>query len=66
MRIERGPACKECQCAVCGNLPKCHVLAPTTEYYCEKECGGMVGVGNCQFANRKNEESEAKTCSEKP
>lgn len=56
MGIILGPECKKCQCAVCSNLLRCHIIWPTTKYFCEKECKGTKGVGNCPVRNKENAE----------
>jgi len=47
--IERGPSCKECNCFKCNKMPDCHILFPTAQHFCEKICGGKIGVANCEY-----------------
>lgn len=54
-RISRGPECKECQCSICSKIRRCHLLSPTTMYYCENECFGKTGIGNCEYADKEND-----------
>lgn len=47
--VERGPSCKICDCFKCNKLPNCHIEFPTTSHFCEKICGGIVGIVRCSF-----------------
>ena len=51
--IERGPSCKECDCYNCNKLPNCHIQFPTTLHFCEKICGGTIGVANCDYGPKE-------------
>jgi len=52
--IERGPACKTCDCFGCNELPNCHILFPTTQRFCEKACVGTIGVGRCEYSDKES------------
>jgi len=50
--IERGPACKECDCFKCNKSPNCHIEFPTTLHYCEKICNGKIGIVFCEHSQK--------------
>ena len=62
--IERGPLCKVCDCFNCNKLPNCHLNFPTTEHWCEKICGGLIGVARCEFRDKEDPKPEKWTLEE--
>lgn len=52
--IDRGPICPICDCKRCSKIANCHILFPTTLFFCANRCGGSLGVVNCEFADEEN------------
>jgi len=49
-------SCADCCCSKCLSLSKCRIISSSTKHFCEVECNGKMGVGNCPYIHEEEDE----------
>jgi len=49
-------ACESCDCFGCSHWSRCHLLLPTTQICCEKECIGRSSFVGCVYTDKEKRE----------
>ena len=52
IQIALGTACEACDCFGCSHWSHCHLLFPTTQICCEKDCIGRNSFVGCDYSDK--------------